>query len=248
MAAEPRHRVAEVLRRIITTTVAAELPAEALQAAATRLQEVADALEASGSRRQARAVPDPFGPAPEYFLTSPVIGLANPLAPLVQVESDGDGLRGTAWFDLPYEGPPGCVHGGVIAMLFDEVLGMANIAAGTPGMTGTLTVRYHKPTPLRAPLTVDARCHGRRGRKIVTTGTIHHGSVLTAEAEGIFVEVRPERFLDHLAAAAGPDAVGDLRARAGWSDQAPTADGTAGEQRGEQHRAERRRGGDRSAE
>ena len=58
-------------------------------------------------------------------------------------------IRAEAWFDFAYEGPPTCVHGGVIAETFDEVLGAANMVAGNPGMTGTLTVRYRKPTPLR---------------------------------------------------------------------------------------------------
>ena len=54
-----------------------------------------------------------------------------------------------------------CVHGGVIAELFDEVLGAANIVADHGAMTGTLTVRYRKPTPLLADL--DAR--GPPGRR-----------------------------------------------------------------------------------
>ncbi len=50
----------------------------------------------------------------------------------------------------PYEGPPTCVHGGVIAELFDELLGISNILAGPGAMTGTLTIRYRRPTPLLA--------------------------------------------------------------------------------------------------
>ena len=62
------------------------------------------------------------------------------------------GVRGDAWFDYPYEGPPTCVHGGVIAETFDEMLGAANMVADNPAMTGTLTIRYRKPTPLRTAL------------------------------------------------------------------------------------------------
>ena len=40
----------------------------------------------------------------------------------------------------------------MIAETFDEMLGAANIVAGNPGMTGTLTIRYRKPTPLRTDL------------------------------------------------------------------------------------------------
>ena len=131
----------------------------------------------------------------EFFPTSPVIGFANPVAPPVVVEAVGGELRGTAFFDYQYEGPPTCVHGGVIAMVFDEMLGAANIMAGSPGMTGTLTIKYRKPTPLRAPLRLEARLMGREGRKITTYGAIFHGDVLTAEAEGLFIELVPQRFL-----------------------------------------------------
>ncbi len=44
--------------------------------------------------------------------------------------------------------PEGQVHAGVSAMVLDQVLGEAAGAGGGPGMTGTLTIRYRRPTPL----------------------------------------------------------------------------------------------------
>ncbi|MGH7735805.1 MAG: PaaI family thioesterase, partial [Gemmatimonadales bacterium] len=151
--------------------------------------------QAAAPGRRPRAQPDPGGHPQDFFPTSPVIGFANPVAPPVAVEAADGGLRGTAWFDYPYEGPPTCVHGGVIAMVFDEMLGAANIVAGCPAMTGTLTIRYRRPTPLRTPLRLEARFEGRDGRKITTRGAIYQDDTLLAEAEGIFIELVPERFL-----------------------------------------------------
>ncbi len=100
-------------------------------------------------------------------------------------------------------------------MVFDELLGAANIVAGFPGMTGTLTIRYRKPTPLRTPLRLEARFVERQGRKIRTTGAIFHGDALTAEAEGIFIELVPQRFLKIVAENAdSSDAVAQVRADA----------------------------------
>jgi acyl-coenzyme A thioesterase PaaI-like protein len=116
----------------------------------------------------------------------------------VVVADGADGrpeIHGQANFGFAYEGPPTCVHGGVIAELLDEVLGAANIVAGHPAMTGTLTVRYRKPTPLNADLRVEARFVRQDGRKIYAWGGIFHGDVLTAEADGIFVEVRPRQMV-----------------------------------------------------
>ena len=63
-------------------------------------------------------------------------------------------------------------------------------------MTGTLTVRYRRPTPLLAPLELVARHTGKEGRKVYAWGGIYHQGELTAEADGIFIEVPPDRMLD----------------------------------------------------
>ena len=62
-------------------------------------------------------------------------------------------------------------------------------------MTGTLTVRYRKPTPLRTDLRLEARFLERDGRKIRTWAGMYHGDVLTAEADGLFIEVMPRQML-----------------------------------------------------
>ena len=82
------------------------------------------------------------------------------------------------------------------AELFDELLGLSNILAGLGAMTGTLTIRYRRPTPLLAPLELAARHTGNEGRKVYAWGGIYHLGELTAEADGIFIHVPPDRMLD----------------------------------------------------
>jgi acyl-coenzyme A thioesterase PaaI-like protein len=98
---------------------------------------------------------------------------------------------------LAFEGPPGYVHGGWVALLFDEALGVANVAGGHPGMTGRLSVRYRRPTPLQTELRLEAWTVGRQGRRITTVGTLHAGDTLCAEAEGLFVDIGAERALEY---------------------------------------------------
>lgn len=198
----PRHRLADALRVTITATVAAEVDDALVVEVAGAVEALNRRMaEASGPDKRPRGQPDTTSEAQEFFPTSPVIGLGNPLAPPVRitvVDADDGGYRrieGTANFDYAYEGPPTCVHGGVIAETFDELLGAANLAAGNPGMTGTLTVRYRKPTPLRTDLRLEARCQRREGRKIFSWAGIYHGDTLTAEADGLFIEVAPAQFL-----------------------------------------------------
>ena len=221
-----RFELAAEVRRITSAMVGLPLTEDDIAAARSAVAAVADRLEAAaGPGRRPRAQPDAVGKPQDFFPTSPVIGFANPIAPPVVVEAVDGGLVGSAWFDYQYEGPPTCVHGGVIAMVFDEMLGAANILAGNPGMTGTLTIRYRKPTPLRTPLQLEAHFVRREGRKILTSGTIHHGDVLTAEAEGIFIELIPQEFMKIVAENAdSPEALEQVRAdaqRLGLAERLP---------------------------
>ena len=62
-------------------------------------------------------------------------------------------------------------------------------------MTGTLTIKYRRPTPLLKELVFDARVDRVEGRKIFTRGTVSCEGVMTAEAEGLFISVGHERFM-----------------------------------------------------
>jgi acyl-coenzyme A thioesterase PaaI-like protein len=184
-------RLGDAMRRVIEVLVATEAPAESLAAAADSLEAVASSLESypthkgwSGFAETANA-----GDTHGHFDSSPVIGRANPLAPPVDVEVRDGKVEGRVVFGSAYEGPPGCVHGGYIAAAFDEVLGMTQSISGHPGMTGTLTVRYRRPTPLHTELRFEGVLLGVEGRKIRTEGRVYANGELTAEAEAIFISV-----------------------------------------------------------
>jgi len=202
----PINRVATALRRIGAVTIGQPVDDEDLSDAAAELAQVADRLEEAANRsKRRRNTPGPTGfpgvHPQDHFPTSPMIGFANPLSPPVEVwavhgEDGQREIRGRVTFDYPFEGPPTCVHGGVIAELFDELLGLSNILAGKGAMTGTLTVRYRRPTPLLAPLEIAARHTGQEGRKVYAWGGLYHEGELTAEAEGVFILVEFGRMLD----------------------------------------------------
>jgi len=196
------NRLAAAVRRINGLTVGRPLDDADLASAADELGALADRLEAAAADgKRVRGQPMAGDHPQDCFPTSPMVGFENPIAPPTEVWAVlGEGgqreIRGRVTFGYQYEGPPTCVHGGAIAELFDELLGLANIVANQAGMTGTLTIRYRRPTPLLAPLDLLARTTGRERRKIFTWGGIYAEGVLTAEAEGIFIEVNPGRMLD----------------------------------------------------
>lgn len=118
-----------------------------------------------------------------------VVGLRNPLAVPLKVVQDKVNGRATAEFELNalYEGPPGQVHGGVVALVLDQVFGEAAAAAGAPGMTGTLKLRYQLNTPL-GPCSAAAWVDRRDGIKTIVKGELRRADgTVTVTAEGIFI-------------------------------------------------------------
>jgi acyl-coenzyme A thioesterase PaaI-like protein len=125
----------------------------------------------------------------------PLMGSLSPIAPPLRFALDGGRASAEVRFGIPYEGPPGCVHGGVIAACFDQVLNVANMAAGVPGVTKSLEVRYRKPTPLDQDVRFEADTPDVDGRQVRTTGRLRAGEVVTAEATGTFVMLPIERVM-----------------------------------------------------
>jgi hypothetical protein len=118
-----------------------------------------------------------------------VVGLRNPVAPPLTVEQDPS-ANGDVWSDFhlgaAYEGPPTFVHGGVVSLILDQLLGESAGAGGRPGMTGTLTITYRRPTPLGA-LRAEAHIDRVDGIKTWAKGHIIGPDGVTAEAEGVFI-------------------------------------------------------------
>ncbi|MFI5316323.1 MAG: PaaI family thioesterase [Myxococcota bacterium] len=193
-----KRRLAAAMRVVISRLVATAAPEPELSAAADSLERYAERLatQPRPNRYEGWSETSPAGDVGGFFDHSPLIGLSNPLSPPIELRAEPDqrSVAGRAIFGSAYEGPPGCVHGGYVAAAFDEVLGFANALSGTPGMTGTLTVRYRRPTPLHTELRFEARYDRTEGRKIFTSGKLFAGESLCAEAEGLFISVGSERF------------------------------------------------------
>src|SRR5512145_1574903 len=74
------------------------------------------------------------------------------------------------WFGPETEGPPGHAHGGSIAAVLDEVLGLAAWAAGYAIVVGNLNVSFRNLLPLLQVVTVETRVVSAQGRKIMVHG------------------------------------------------------------------------------
>ena len=192
-----RLELAEATRQLISESLTTVADSDAI-GEATRLVAAASALLARlpHGREYESAEASVTGDPHTSVFVSPFVGSLNPLAPPLLVDMVDDSIIATGVFGDQYEGPPGYVHGGVIAAVFDEVLGFAQSLSGRPGMTGRLTIHYRSPTPLHTELRIDGRVDRVDGRKIFTHGRLFHGDTLCAEAEGLFISMDPQRFLD----------------------------------------------------
>ena len=122
------------------------------------------------------------------LFTNPAVGWRNPLAPPMQIHHDDDGRY---WSDFTlgaaYEGPPGVAHGGIAALVLDQLLGEAATSALTePRFTGTISLRYLRGTPL-GRLHAEARVDRVEGHKTYARGFISDTEGPTVEAEGVFI-------------------------------------------------------------
>src|SRR4051794_36741795 len=178
--------LAQSVRELAEASLRTTVPAEV----AIEIREELDRLTA---RLREEQIPGAFG----VGLTSSgvvrghgnaVVGMRNPIAiPLEMQRSD----EGRAWasfhLNALYEGPPDTVHGGVVALVLDQVLGEAAAAGGSPGMTGTLTLRYESNTPL-GDVSAEAWVDRVEGVKTIVKGELRDAEGrTTVRAEGVFI-------------------------------------------------------------
>ncbi len=190
-------RLADALRSVIERFVATTAPLEVFHGVADDLEEIAARLGAYPQDHLFTGIAEagPAGDSAGPFDNSPLMGLSNPLAPPMHMQMQSDRVVGTVRCGSAYEGPPGHVHGGYIAAMFDELLGLAQSLSGNHGMTGRLTIHYRSPTPLNTELKMEGWLDRADGRKIICRGTLHNGDVLCAEAEGLFISVDFEKLV-----------------------------------------------------
>jgi uncharacterized protein (TIGR00369 family) len=89
-----------------------------------------------------------------------------------------------------FEGPPGYLHGGIIATLLDEAMSKTVRARGVRAVTGRMEIDYRRPVRSAAPIRLEGRLLRSEGRKHWTEARIldARGHML-AEAKGIFIEI-----------------------------------------------------------
>lgn len=191
-----KRRVANELRTMINDLVTCTSDAATLNAIAEQLTSLSEQLR-EAPKLQGRAAYLAIDGGMHGSMASlgyelnPMDGESNPIAAPMKLWIDEE--EGVAYgrvnMGWQYEGPPHSVHGGFVAAILDQFLGVAQKITHQPGVTGTLKIRYIKPTPLNTDLKLVGRVKSVQGRKNILVGEIWAGDVLTATAEGLFIHI-----------------------------------------------------------
>jgi len=178
--------LAESVRELADASLRTTVPAEVVA-------EVQTEIERLTARLRKEQIPGAFGVSMSSQGTvrghgNAVVGLRNPVAPPLKIEHSDEGRAWSSFRLGPlYEGPPGMVHGGVAALVLDQILGEAAAAGGSPGMTGTLQLRYVQGTPL-GECSAEAWIDRVEGAKTFAKAELRRSDgETTVQAEGIFI-------------------------------------------------------------
>lgn len=201
----PRDRAAAALRRLGHAVVGHDADAALLERVAEQAAATAAIVEEGEprsrpidaiKRRLWEDAPPDGGPM-SHFAECVVSGTANPMGIAIKVRRDGD--EAVADFNLgaAFEGAPQRAHGGVVAAIFDDVMGYVLVVHRTPAYTGRLTINYRAPVPMGQDMTVRARLHERSGRKLSMraemTLAADPSHPVICDAEALFIAIPPER-------------------------------------------------------
>ena len=176
------------VRELIDATIRTQMDGDAVAAAKAE-------IDAATTRLRSRQLEGSFGvrfgsDGDQMPWGNVVIGMRNPVAPpLSFATSDDGGVSADFTLGAAYEGPPGHVHGGVAALILDHALGDAASSPDKPRLTGTITIRYRRMTPL-GDLHVEAAIVRTEGVKTYAAGHLADAHGVTVEAEGVFIQPR----------------------------------------------------------
>lgn len=199
---DPRAIAAMALRRLGHAMMAHEADGELLLRVAQAADRVTADLQSQPARQRDLAemkrrmweVELDTGDRISHFDECFVSGSQNPLGIGIEVERDGDDMVAHVELGPAFEGAPGRSHGGIVAAIFDDVLGYLTTLHRVPAFTGSLTVNYLAATPIGEPLEFRARLKDRDGRRLFTEAEAIAGGKVIATATATFIVVPLEAF------------------------------------------------------
>ena len=190
-----RNRAGRAIRDVGHAMIGHQAPVALIEELAATLDRFSERLSDGGPRRR----PDEsFGtwmgaPADGEPITTfedrPVSGAASPWGLDITSYRDGEEAVARVTLRSAHEGAPGRSHGGIVAAIFDDVMGFVIQLIEVSAFTGTLSVRYESGVPLHRELVVRTRMANRAGRKIHITAEMWDAATRVATATATFITI-----------------------------------------------------------
>ena len=195
---EALEKLAAETRQLIDNIIETAADANSLDQVTKQLSVLNSQLQALRSNKDQGRPLDHFNfkaaiNEPQEILPySPVTGSFNPIAPKLNVTFDATTqiLSGNVVCSRAYEGPPGMVHGAVIAAIYDQMLAMTSTCIGKGGHTAFLNTQFLKPTFLYQPLSFTSWIDKIEGRKIFIKGQCTLDGEIISTADALCIEHR----------------------------------------------------------
>ena len=192
-----RVRAATALRRLGHAIVGHDVPASVFDSISSQVDTWLPSVEAAPGRSRSvetmkqhmferPAEGSPIGTFPDCVVS----GDANPMGLDVQFFREGDEAVSRVVLGPAFEGAPNRAHGGVVAAVFDDLMGFVLTIHESPAYTAELTVRYRRPTPVGAEIEFRARLVDRRGRRLqIEAEAIDSDGTKIATATALFITI-----------------------------------------------------------
>lgn len=197
-----RIRAASALRRLGHAIVSHDVPASTFDEITSGIDSWLPSVESTPGRsrsietmKQHMFEKPPEGSKIGTFPDCVVSGDANPMGLDIQFFREGDEAVSHAVLGPAFEGAPNRAHGGVVAAVFDDLMGFVLTIHESPAYTAELTVRYRRPTPVGEEIEFRARLVDRKGRRLhIEAEAIDKSGTKIATATGLFITIPREGF------------------------------------------------------
>lgn len=200
VAGRPSHerdRAAAALRRLSHAIVGHDADAALLTRIADEADRIAEGVEEGRPRQRPvsmmkqqlweRHVDD--GAPMSHFPDCVVSGSANPMGVAMTVHRHGQEAVARVRLGAAFEGAPDRAHGGVVAAVFDDIMGYVLLLVPQAAFTGRLEVNYRAPVPVGTSLDVRAWLDRRDGRKLYMQAEMAAGGSVLCDAAGLFIAI-----------------------------------------------------------
>ncbi len=199
--AEARARAGKAVRDIGHALIGHHAPLEQIDHVTSTLDSLTAELSQGPTRVRSEAsrigdwaVPAEDGEALKSYDERPVSGRASPWGLDVSLWRDGDDAVAAVTLRAAHEGAPMRSHGGIVAALFDDVLGFVLSLHSQPAFTGELAIRYEAGVPIGVPLECRVRLTEQRGRKLFVAGELTCEGRVLARSTATFITIDREKF------------------------------------------------------